>query len=113
MVWHTVKVGRSDEGDVDTEVSVVGRAVEAQIDAEWHRRPRRVLLSTVKAYLLFSSAHSSWPWAHRARRTLLACFDLSFSKTFCDCNFVADIIGWGGQQLYAAKAEKYRGTWLC
>lgn len=31
---RTVEVGRANEGDVDTEISVVGRAIQAEIDAK-------------------------------------------------------------------------------
>lgn len=40
---HTVEVGGADEGDVHAQVTVVGRAVKAQVDTERHRRPCRVL----------------------------------------------------------------------
>lgn len=33
---RTVEVGRSDKGDVNTKVSVVGGAVQAQVDAKGH-----------------------------------------------------------------------------
>lgn len=36
---------------MDTEVTVVSTAVKAEVDAEGHRRPRRVLSATVKADL--------------------------------------------------------------
>ncbi len=49
---RTIKVGGADKGDMDTKVSVVGGAVEAEVDAKRDRRPRRVLLSAVKADLL-------------------------------------------------------------
>lgn len=47
----TIEVRGPNEGDVDAEVSVVGRAVEAEIDAEGDRGPGRVLLVAVEAYL--------------------------------------------------------------
>lgn len=48
---RTVEVGRAHKGNVDAEVAVVGRAVEAQVDAERDRRPCRVLLAAVEANL--------------------------------------------------------------
>lgn len=37
---------------MDTKVAVMGRAIEAKVDAEGDRRPGRVLGATVKAQLL-------------------------------------------------------------
>lgn len=48
---RTVKVRGADEGDVDTEVAVVGGAVEAQVDAEGNGCPGRVLCAAVEADL--------------------------------------------------------------
>lgn len=47
----TVEVGRADKRDVDAEVAVVGRAVEAEVDAKGDRGPCRVLLVAVEAHL--------------------------------------------------------------
>lgn len=56
---RTVEVGRAHKGNVDAEVAVVGRAVEAQVDAERDRRPCRVLLAAVEADLQDASGVSS------------------------------------------------------
>ena len=48
---RTVKVGGANEGDVDTEVSVVGRAVQTEIDAKGNRRPGRVFGAAVETDL--------------------------------------------------------------
>lgn len=46
-----VQISRSDEGDVDTQVPVNGRAVYADEYAIGHAGPCRVLCSTVEACL--------------------------------------------------------------
>jgi len=48
---RTVEVGGANEGDVDTEVSVVGGAIQAEIDAKGNRRPSRVFGAAVEADL--------------------------------------------------------------
>lgn len=48
---HTIEVRRPHKGNVNTEVTVVGGAVEAQVDAKGNGRPGRVLLSAVEADL--------------------------------------------------------------
>ena len=78
---------------MDTKVSVVGGAVEAEVDTKGNRRPRRVLLSAVKADLS-PKTWSEFPCPHVRRatlvmRTLFACLVFSFSKIFSDCCFVA------------------------
>lgn len=47
----TIEVRRADKRDVDAEVAVVRRAVEAEVDAKGNRGPRRVLLVAVEARL--------------------------------------------------------------
>ena len=49
--WRTVKVGRAHKGDVDAEIPMVRGAVQAEVDTKGHRRPCRILLSTIKAKL--------------------------------------------------------------
>jgi hypothetical protein len=51
VVEHTIKIGRAHKRDVHTEVSVVGGAIEAKVNAERNRRPGRVVLAAVKTYL--------------------------------------------------------------
>lgn len=73
---------------------MVGRAVEAQVDAKGDRRPRRVLLATVKADLRNLPLASREAWhgmisAAPPLPTLFAGFDLSLSKIFCDCSLLA------------------------
>jgi hypothetical protein len=40
---------------VDTQVAVIRRAIQAQVDAERYRGPGRIILSAVKAYLQFTA----------------------------------------------------------
>lgn len=35
-MFHTIEVGRANKGDMDTEVPVVGRTIETQVNAERH-----------------------------------------------------------------------------
>ncbi len=66
----TVEVGRADKGDVDSEVSVVRRAVETQVYTKRDRGPRRVLLAAVKAYLFAQYMQFSlWLRSGRALRS--------------------------------------------
>lgn len=48
---HTVEVRRTNKRNVNTQVAMVGRAVETQVDAEGHRCPGRVLSTAVEADL--------------------------------------------------------------
>lgn len=48
---HTVEVSRPNKGDVDTEVAMVGRAIEAEVDAKRNGGPCWVLLTAVEADL--------------------------------------------------------------
>jgi hypothetical protein len=48
---RTIEVRGSHEGDVDTQVTVVGGAVQAEVDAKGHRRPSRVLGTAIEAKL--------------------------------------------------------------
>jgi hypothetical protein len=48
---RTVEVCGPHKGDVDPEVPMVGRAVEAEIDPKRYRRPCWILLPTVEADL--------------------------------------------------------------
>lgn len=96
---HTIQVCRSHKGDVNTEVTVIGGAVQTQVDAERHRRPCGILLSAVKAYLgrqwhalVLVSQVPSRPCS----RTLLAGFVFSFSKILSDCCFDARALILGG-----------------
>ena len=52
MVELTVEVGALDEGNVHTQVAVVGRAVQAEVDGEGNRGPCRVLCAAVEADLI-------------------------------------------------------------
>lgn len=55
---RTVEVGGAHKGDVHSHVSVVRRAIEAQVDAEGDRAPCRVLCAAVETYLNVSvSSH--------------------------------------------------------
>lgn len=68
---HTVEVGRSHKGDMDTQVAMVGGTVEAQVDTERYRCPRRVLLTTVEANLHVSpkvSPDHEYAIRHSTRR---------------------------------------------
>lgn len=82
---RTVEIGGSDEGDVDTEVSVMGGAVKAEINAEGHGRPCRIFGTAVEADLysavlallhtwrLGCRAHSPcWPASASASRISFA-----------------------------------------
>jgi hypothetical protein len=51
ILGHTVEVGRAHKGDVDTQIAVIRRAIETQVDAKWYRCPGRIVLPAVKAYL--------------------------------------------------------------
>lgn len=51
---RTVEIGGSDEGDVDTEVSVMSRAVQAEIDTKGNRRPGGIFGAAVEADLMAS-----------------------------------------------------------
>lgn len=51
---RTVEVGGADEGDVDTEVSVMGRAVQAEINAKGNRRPGGIFGAAIEADLMAS-----------------------------------------------------------
>lgn len=88
----TVEVRRANEGDVDAEVAVVGRAVQAEVDAKGDRGPGRVLLVAVKAYL---HAFRQWksPSGHAENRTvgdtLFAGFAFNFSNILMDSCFGA------------------------
>lgn len=48
---HTVEVGGANEGDMHAQVTVIGRAVKAQVDTERHRRPCWVLGAAIEADL--------------------------------------------------------------
>ena len=52
MVQLTVEVGALDEGNVHTQVAVVGRAVQAQVDAEGHAAPGRIFGAAIEADLV-------------------------------------------------------------
>ena len=52
MVQLTVEVGALDEGNVHAQVTVVGRAVQAEVDGEGNRGPCRVLCAAVEADLI-------------------------------------------------------------
>jgi len=87
---RTIEVGGAHKRDVHAQVAVVRGAVEAEVDAERHRRPRRVLLAAVKAYLMAPRVSTSPKRDGRVPGlTLLAGLDLSFSKILCDCCLVA------------------------
>lgn len=81
---HTVEVCGTNEGDVNTQVSVIGRAVETKVDTERHRGPGRVLRVAIKAYLIESQKRviKSGQVGGGVLRTLFAGFCLSFSKIF-------------------------------
>lgn len=51
MLVRTIEVRRSNKGDMDPEVTVIRRTIEAEVDSEWHRSPGRILLPTVEAQL--------------------------------------------------------------
>jgi len=48
---RTVEICGADKGDVDTQIPMVGRAVEAQVDTERHRRPGGILRIAIEADL--------------------------------------------------------------
>ncbi len=48
---HTVKVGRTHKRYMYAKITVVGGTIEAEIDAERHGGPCRVLPTAVKTYL--------------------------------------------------------------
>lgn len=75
-------------------ITVVGGAVEAQVDAKGHRRPGGVLRAAVEAYLWAQAGVSGQRWGleDRGGRTLLAGLVLSFSKIFCDSCLVAAMV---------------------
>lgn len=96
----TVKIGRSDEGDVHPQIPVVRRAVKTEIYAEWDRGPRWILGPAVKAYLGESVAVTN---LQGKVRTLFAGLVLSFSNIFCDWAFVANAIAGPLQRLRSEK----------
>ena len=49
----TIKVGGSDKRYVNPQITVVGGAIEAEVDAERDGRPCRILGTAVKAYLIY------------------------------------------------------------
>lgn len=92
---HTVEVGRSNEGNVNTKVSVVRGAVKTQVDAKRDRGPRWVVLATIEANLHTTKTISDerTPGERRAKdkalRTLFAGFDFNFSNILIDSCFDA------------------------
>lgn len=56
----TIKVGRADKGDVDTEITMIRGAVEAEIDTEGNRCPCWVLLATIEANLSSRFCQRYW-----------------------------------------------------
>ena len=93
----TIEVCGAHERDVDTEIAVDGGAVEAQVDAERHRRPCWVFGAAVEADLVPSALGKPLVGGER---TLLAGLDLSFSKILTDSAFVASAMSEvGGQSL--------------
>lgn len=52
MVRLTVEVGALDERDVHTQVAVVRRAVQTDVNGKGNRRPGRVLCAAVEADLI-------------------------------------------------------------
>lgn len=69
---------------------MIGRAIQAEIYTEWHRGPRWIFGSAVKAYLDCVNHGNLGP--RILVHTLLAGFVFSFSKIFWDCAFVAEFI---------------------
>lgn len=90
---RTVEVCGPHKGDVYTKVAVVRGTVQTQVDAERNRRPSRILLSAVKAYLgrqwrALSLEIQSLP-SRSVFHTLFAGFNFNFSNIFSDCCLVA------------------------
>ena len=52
VVVLTIKVGGPDKGDMDTQISVVRRAIQTQIYAKRYRRPCWVLGAAIEADLV-------------------------------------------------------------
>lgn len=79
---HTVKVRGADEGDVDTQVTMVGRAVQAKVDTKGNRRPRRIFRAAIKADLWrIRSGHVDWCGQAGRGNTHLVCgLQLEFLK---------------------------------
>lgn len=108
---------------------MVGRAVEAQVDAERDRCPCRVLLAAVEANLRGASGVSSRLGGSSRRAveggrealTLLAGFVLSFSKILSDCCLVArllmvtvilgDVVCWYRRRRTARGRERMSTVW--
>lgn len=66
---HTVEVSRPHKGNVNAEVAVVGRAIEAEVDAKGDRGPCWVLLAAVEADLLIAGARQQLAfWMSRIDR---------------------------------------------
>jgi hypothetical protein len=86
---RTVEVGGADEGDVNTEVSVMSRAIQTEIDAKGNRRPGGVFGAAVEADLEGINTVAHLECFDDRQRTLLACFCFNFSKIFCDWVLVA------------------------
>lgn len=90
-IARTVEVGRSHKGNVYAHVTVVRRAVEAQIDAKRHRAPCWVLCAAVETYLhahVYQHPQRALP-GRGPPFTLFAGFAFSFANIFCDCVLVA------------------------
>jgi hypothetical protein len=81
---RTVEVGGADEGDVNTEISVVSGAVQAEIDSKGNRRPGGVFGAAIEADLDGINIVAHVESRNDRPPTLLACFCFSFSKIFCD-----------------------------
>lgn len=58
---HTIEVCGTDEGDVNAQISVISRAIQAQVYPERNRRPSRVLGAAIKACLSWIQSVSLIP----------------------------------------------------
>lgn len=101
---------------MDTQIPMIRGAVEAEVDSERDGGPCRILLAAIKAYLANTvSDEKSWLGRGgiivgdrgKGEDTLLAGFDFSFSKIFCDWAFVAVIVS--GKQMRIGRRRTNSG----
>ena len=88
---RTVKIGGSHKRYVNTQVSVIGRTIQTEVDAKGNRRPGWILGATIEADLVLHVPLASVCPRSVCRKgedvaghTLLAGFVLNFSKSLVD-----------------------------
>lgn len=86
---HTVEIRGTDKGDMNPQVSMVGRTVQTQVNSQRNRRPRRILGATIETdlpsdcqYVLVQTGGLPCVLQEGQVRALFAGLVLSFSKIF-------------------------------